>query len=38
VHLRDLAAPEHHVAALASTVPVTEVRTYDLPELADSSP
>jgi 4'-phosphopantetheinyl transferase len=36
VHLRDLAAPEHHVAALASTVPVTEVRTYELPELAGS--
>ncbi|MFV2119377.1 4'-phosphopantetheinyl transferase family protein [Streptomyces sp. Act-28] len=30
VHLYDLPAPEGHAAALASTVPVTRMRTYEL--------
>ncbi len=38
VHLYALAAPEAHAAALASTVPITDLRTRTLPEPRTSAP
>jgi 4'-phosphopantetheinyl transferase len=34
IHLTPLPAPPHHAASLATTVPLTTIRTYNLPEQA----